>query len=293
MAKKIKLVPISLIAILLFLSIAQAQSYKTRDIFVGSVKSIRIDLKYLDNETAPEGRVRHLSAMRTYEVKGNLTSSEDFYMYGKASYGKDTYTYAPTGKLLEKVHEINGSILKTTYSYNSSGQLLKEIYGLQIKEYIYNLEGRLVEIRRSYGKGVIDSRQVFSYDDKGNLLDRISYDTNGIFRGKETKTYDANGRLLEEVNGYGTNIYNAQGQLTMEIRGKDTSDSSYRKVIYEYDDKGLIVKEEEFDNKGLRKKSVYTYEFDSTGNWTKEITTEWSADGKQGSWETYREISYY
>jgi hypothetical protein len=292
MTKKIKFVPIGLIAILLLLSIAQAQSYKTRDTFVGSVKSIRIDLKYLDRG-APEGRVRHLSALRTYDLKGNLTSYEDFYMYGKASYGKDTYTYDLTGKLIEKVHEINGSISKTTYSYNSSGQLLKETCGLQIKEHIYNQEGRLIKIRRSYGKGVIDSRQVFSYDDKGNLLDRISYDTNGISEEKETKTYDANGYLLEEVNAYGTIIYNTQGQLTMEIWGKDTSDSSYRKVVYEYDDKGLIVKEEEFDNKGLLKKSAYTYEFDSIGNWTKEITTEWSADGKQSSWETYREISYY
>lgn len=117
MAKKFPIFPICFIATLVLFSSAQAQSYKSKENLVGSVKSIQIEMKFLHDESAAEGRVRHLSGLRTYDYNGNLTSSEDFYMYGKASWGKDTYTYDLLGRVIEKVHDINGSISKVTYSY--------------------------------------------------------------------------------------------------------------------------------------------------------------------------------
>jgi antitoxin component YwqK of YwqJK toxin-antitoxin module len=289
----LKLASIGLPAIQLLLSSAQAQSYQERDMFVGSVKSMRIELLYLDDEGSLEGRKRHLSALRAYDINRNLTLYEDFYIYGKASYGKDTYTYDSAGKLVEKAHEINGSVYKTTYTYNKSEQLFKEISVRQVKEHIYNLEGRLIEIRHYDIDGINDGKVVISYDGAGRQIGRIFYNRNGSPEGNESRTYDAEGRLRKEVTRYGTKTYNEKGQLITEISGKDATDPNYRKVVYEYDDKGHLVKEETYKNKGLSETTLYAYEFDSVGNWTKQMTTVWKADGKKRAWETYRIITYY
>lgn len=293
MIMKTMLPSMGLAVSLLFISSAQAQSFKEREKLVGSVKSIRIELLYLDDTGALAGRERHLSALRAYDVKGNLTHYEDFYAYGKLSYGKDTYTYDTEGKLIEMAHEINGSVLRTTYTYNQAGQLIKEAEFHRIKEYIYNSEGRLIEVRRSYENGINDGKEAFLYDEDGKLIERIFYDKNGLPEAKETKTYDAEGRLLKEVNRYSMNTYNEKGQLLTESDGKDTNDPNYRKVVFEYDDRGHIVKEETYNNKGLIKYSLYVYEFDLAGNWTKQVTTQIDAEGKKRSWETYRVIEYY
>jgi hypothetical protein len=293
MIKKTNLPSIGSLVLLLFLHCAQAQSFKEREKVVGPVKSIRIELVYLDDTGALAGRKRHLSAMRAYDIKGNLTLYEDFYAYGKLSYGKDTYTYDSAGRLSEKAHEINGSVFRTTYTYNQAGQLFKETYVTQIKEYIYNSEGQLIEVRRSYNNGIDDGKEVISYDDAGRQIGRIFYDRNGLPEAKETKTYDAEGRLRKEVNRYHTSTYNEKGQLLTESSGNDTNDPNYRKVVYEYDDRGHIVKEETYTIKGLIETSLYAYEFDRIGNWTKQVTTERDADGKKRVWETYRVIEYY
>lgn len=251
---------------------------------------------YLDNTGALAGRKRHLSGLRAYDVKGNLTLYEDFFSYGELSYGKETYTYDSAGKLIEKTHDLgNDRVLKTTYTYNQTGQLFKEtdIYFNQVKEYIYNPEGKLIEVRRSYINGIDGGREVISYDDAGRETERIYYDRNGLPEAKETKSYNAGGRLLNEVNRYDTKTYNEKGQLLTESSGKDTNDRNYRKVVYEYDDRGHIVKEETYTNKGLIETSLYVYEFDLVGNWTKRVTTEKHADRKNQVWETYRVIEYY
>lgn len=293
MIMKAILPSMALAVFLLFISSTQAQSFKGREKLVGSVKSIRIELLYLDDTAALAGRKRHLSALRAYDVKGNLTLYEDFYAYGKLSYGKDTYTYDAEGKLIEKAHEINDSVFRTTYTYNQAGQLIKETEVIRIKEYIYNSEGRLIEVRKSYDNGINDGKEVLLYDEDSKLIERIFYDKNGLPEAKETKTYDAEGRLLKEVNRYVTNTYNERGQLLTESNGKDTNDPNYRKVVYEYDDRGYIVKEETYENKGLIKYFLYVYEFDLVGNWTKQVTTEIYAEGKKRAWETYRVIEYY
>lgn len=293
MIKKMILPVMSLAVSLLFITSAQAQSFKERDKFVGSVKSIRIEMLYLDDTGSPTEPKRHLSALRYYDLKGNLTLYEDFYAYGKLSYGKDTYTYDVKGKLIEKAHEINGSVIRTIYTYNHAGQLIKEKEVYRIKEYIYNSEGRLIEVRRSYDDGTNDGKEALLYDEDGRQIRRIFYNKAGLSESEEIKIYDAEGRLLKKVDRYTTSTYNERGQLLTESSNEDTNNPRYRKVVYEYDDQGHAIKDETYTNKGLININNYVYEFDIVGNWTKQVTTEINADGKKRVLETYRIIEYY
>ncbi|HYO91785.1 MAG TPA: TonB family protein, partial [Pyrinomonadaceae bacterium] len=70
------------------------------------------------------------------------------------------------------------------------------------------------------------------------------------------------------------------------------------KEVYKYDDKGNIVEMTLQDANGtLVSKEVYTYEFDSFGNWTKMMTSVAVIEGGKLSFEptevTYRTITYY
>ncbi|MCI0490998.1 MAG: hypothetical protein L0229_30785 [Blastocatellia bacterium] len=273
--------------------IPAAQAQQERDKFIGRAHSIRTELIYLDTDPGERGGKRHLSALRTFDPNGNLTMYEDFYAFGGLSYGKDTYAYDANGNMIEKAHEINGSTYKTTYTYNGKGQIIEEKYIGQIREYIYDSEDRLIEIKQYYNEGLDDGKTVISYDDKGRLIGRTRYKANGSFDGKETRAYNDEGNLVSEVNIYRTKTYNAKGQLVSEVDNRNSDDPDYRKKVYEYDSKGHLAKEEVYGREGLKEKFVYEYEFDSVGNWVKQVTSHWDAEGKKRVWETYRIITYY
>lgn len=70
------------------------------------------------------------------------------------------------------------------------------------------------------------------------------------------------------------------------------------KEVYKYDDKGNIIEMTLQDESGmLLSKEVYTYEFDSFGNWTKMTTSVAVIEGGKINFEptevTYRTITYY
>ncbi|HVF50915.1 MAG TPA: energy transducer TonB [Pyrinomonadaceae bacterium] len=96
----------------------------------------------------------------------------------------------------------------------------------------------------------------------------------------ETATYDIKGNKID--NAY---FLAAGGSLT----GKE---------VYKYDDKGNITEMTLQNSDGtLLSKEVYTYEFDSMGNWTKMTTSVAVLEGGKITYEptevTYRSIAYY
>jgi periplasmic protein TonB len=96
----------------------------------------------------------------------------------------------------------------------------------------------------------------------------------------ETTTYDQKGNRID--NAY---FLAAGGSLT----GKE---------VYKYDERGNIVEMTLHNDDGtLLAKEIYTYEFDSVGNWVKMTTSVAVMEGGKVSFEpsevTYRMISYF
>src|SRR5262249_8364542 len=94
-------------------------------------------------------------------------------------------------------------------------------------------------------------------------------------------TFDDKGNMIEEA------IYNPDGSL-------------WGKYVYKYDLEGKRIESEHYDGSGVHYRTwIYTYKYDSYGNWVKKVSS--MKDSKFSSGKTgfvpreveYRTITYY
>ena len=124
------------------------------------------------------------------------------------------------------------------------------------------------------------------------------------YSAKHRYKYDAQNRMTEDAYSYNDGrqgmryVYNYKDN-TVEELVYDSDGKLNGKYLTVLDDKGLRKEETIFDarNGSVRSKYSYAYEYDSHGNWIKEITSEWkTANGVEQSKPssvTYRTIVYY
>ena len=167
-----------------------------------------------------------------------------------------------------------------TVNYGENGMLTKAVRNDkdQRNDYFYNYESngnRLELIRNSVTSWRVKTE--FKYDANGNRIEEVQTGDDGLV-GKTSYVYDAKGRVTESKS------YNKQGM--------------YARRTYSYGADSNPTQEAEYDPKGaLAGKQTYTYELDSTGNWTKRVTSaQINSNGKQviePAEVTYRTITYY
>ena len=176
------------------------------------------------------------------------------------------------------------------------------------------VEGKRVQLEaQNYGKDGMLVKSVrwdadrrgdyfYSYDSAGKRLEFIRNATSSSRVETEYK-YDANGYRIEEVQtgdqglvAKVVSVYDASGLRTE--RRMYTKQGLFARRTYTYGSDGNPIVEAEYDPRGgLVGKQGYSYEFDSTGNWIKRITSsQGMSDGKPVSEPaevTYRTITYY
>lgn len=183
---------------------------------------------------------------------------------------------------------------------NNAGQfILKEVVG----------HGNLIESTLIFA-GKLNSKQTFLYSNKGLLLENHTYDTTGSITHRNIWSYDDYGNILE-VNGYNaknellsntvqTNKYNKEGIRTeyttqSYMAGVLTANSTFKcndkGDIYEahhfdkegnpngdyystpeYDEQGNLIRPWEVKNDEKLKSETEEYEYDAHGNWIKKTT---------------------
>lgn len=165
-------------------------------------------------------------------------------------------------------------------SFNDKGILTKAIRydtGSPVN-YFYSYEGngnRLELIRAALTDSRIKTE--FKYDPSGNRLEEIQTGDQGLVS-RIVFAFDARGRITER------RIFNKQGL--------------FARRTYTYGADANPLEETEYDARGgLAGKQSYSYELDSTGNWTKRITSTVGTAGGKATAEpaavTYRTITYY
>jgi hypothetical protein len=119
-------------------------------------------------------------------------------------------------------------------------------------------------------------KQVSSYDDKGNLTEEIAYDYRGLFSGRSTFKYDANGNRIESAY-YGpqglmwVHQYDVKGREIEQARYNGEDSLEFRKVFIR-NEKGNIIEKLTYDRNGsLKDRELSTYEYDDIGNWVKSL----------------------
>lgn len=112
-----------------------------------------------------------------------------------------------------------------------------------------------------------------------------------------------NGSLIEKL------VYGSSGKLisryVYSVKGNQREELFYtvdgtldRKLMSVLDEKGNKVEETIFGRDGsVRDRYSYTYEYESSGNWTKRVRAKWVTKGGKSYFEpsgvTYRTITYY
>lgn len=196
----------------------------------------------------------------TYDRAGNLTEAL-IYQRDEHTSVRYVFSYGQRGELQEEsAHESNGTLIYRklfAYAHDPDGLETAVTAASQEGEFhhvefsIYDRHGTLSETIRADRAGT--SRNLF--DVLGRLLYSGQY-REGQLLGESGLTYDSRGRLIAVTS------YSPGGAVT-------------GKVLHEYDEAGKRIRTTtETIQHGGMSRWITTYEYDSAGNWIKELTRQ-------------------
>jgi TonB family protein len=181
----------------------------------------------------------------------------------------------------------------------------------------YDRTGRIVQQVEfgSYPELCVRSRSVYSYDEKGNRNQTVSWGS--ALEGDKANT--TSGEVLTSRQTWTWD----NGMRSADIVDYDASGKPYSKTVYRYDENNRVKEISQsfgvspastcrltYNSLGLVSQEIcergapysaetknYTYEVDSRGNWIKRITSQTATIGgrfvNQGGRIAYRQIEYY
>ena len=172
-------------------------------------------------------------------------------------------TYNDQGYLIESISkdEDNKKLSSNLYEYDQKGNrtrhdLLTAEGNLFMSTFSkYNDKNQLIEKSSCVG-GVCDEKSVFTYDDKGYLIQEEKYkkdelSTKTLYKNDakgnplERLTYDAEGKLLKKI----TSTYDKEGNETENIVYKgDGTIAQKKNYVYQYDKNRNWIKKTESEN---------------------------------------------
>ncbi|MCT4581974.1 MAG: YD repeat-containing protein [Flavobacteriales bacterium] len=168
-----------------------------------------------------------LFSLRNYNNEGNKTE-DIFYDYKGEIEKKLIFEYDKAGNLIR------------TTGYNSKGeQNFKDIRK-------YNINAQLIE-QTQYGANDVESISNYEYDKNGNLLNKITYNSEGEQIWKEASKYNNIGQLIEFIEASKedttryTYKYDQKGNI-IEKNIYNLFDDLVWQYLFEYDEKGILVK---------------------------------------------------
>jgi len=221
-----------------------------KDVLKNKVKEISTFVTIDTSGKYSRGMINKLISKDQFDSLGNKVASISFDTLGKIK-SESFFEYDLYGhQTLVKHVNLNGrgEIIEERTSYNyKNNKPTKEWSSdsLYIIEYFYNKKGQLEKTKHTNKERKVTIR-FYKYDDQGN-------ETESFVEGKEfglnyKRIYDQKNNKIEE-----TTIYHL-----------DTINKIYSKWKYQYNDNGLLVKEEFID--GYATSPNIHYEYDAMNN---------------------------
>lgn len=235
---------------------------------------------------------------QTYSPEGKVVLARGSNLDGSNSYQMQI-AYDSEGRLTEKrQYTSDGNLVESCVNtYNIRGKIDSSICTSSAGEVLstythkYDNEGREIEFLITK-KGDQPLRKVSTYDEKGNLLETVSYQGDKRSR-RETYSYDAgiktkrwggrfevgdsvikSGDMAEVIE-----IYNIEGRLAEQrftLNGALT-----QRAISTYTPKGGIAELARYDPDGkLFSKFTHDYQYDSQSNWIETSSTQTTGEGE-------------
>lgn len=140
------------------------------------------------------------------------------------------------GDVIEKQlsrYDERGNLIEFNW-YNSDGNLELTL------SYTYDVEANIIE-RKKYYYGSLYKKHIYSYNEKGHVIEEKWYGSHGTLEDSATSTYDEKGNRVEWT------LFKSDGTLT-------------KVATYKYDDKGNVI-EEYYTYPGGIIESKYTYTY--------------------------------
>lgn len=236
-----------------------------------------------------------------YDNRNNLIEKIDYDRFCPKGI-KTEFKYHSNNNISEKIEYNSDGEIEKQSEYNTAGNLtfektsVLEFYGFYETVKKYDSEQRLTEnftYRRFNGLKQKDGI-VFKYDSKGQMIEKIMYESEDIIKNRYTYTYDSDGNLINEKCYSYMDIllyeikytyldnrvidekkYNSNGEIVnyKQIKLDHNNDTIMYKYSefehFEHPDKGLFVKPE--------KSFEYFLKYDNNRNWTKLIYYEYES----------------
>ncbi len=187
-----------------------------------------------------KGRVKTLTEMRTYDVDS---------VREKSWLNKPIlHIFNEAGNIVlsKRYTLVENSIDSTVYFYDSKNRLSRKLtYGKKrwLRDsinYSYFEDGSKIDHRHFYMNMHYESKSVFTYDSKSNIVHEVTHHIDSFINGKK----------IEDKDEIITNQYNKKGWLIKTIKAKKDS-LPYNVSCYKYDKEGNKVEYREFIKKKL------------------------------------------
>jgi hypothetical protein len=208
----------------------------------------------------------------TYAFDASCNPTERVGLAGEWGMTKATYLYNEKGKLKEQaVYSSKDGILlwKVVYVYDDKGNAVEEVRTSQ--EHPEHFRPPRYDVYRT-------TRSTFKNDERGNVLEELSYKYDGSLFARYVRAYDAENRIIK------TQRFDNEGKLEEEH-------------TFTYDSNGNPIKEQSYSDYGWIWDALITYEYDAEGNWIKRVENTRKSEKGEKEYKpfstTYRTIRYY
>lgn len=221
-----------------------------------------------------------------YDEKGNILEQiADTYRRGHTQ-KKSLHTYDEEGKKIAiEIYENGILVSKTTLKndeknsteidYDEDGNITRKI------EKLFD-ENKNIITRKVYERGKLIIIEENSYDENGNLCEKIVDNLKTKVQIREIKRYNDFNKVVEYSRRFTGNSnlyfklifeYDEKGNLIKEYKISDEEEGSvsYSDIhTYKYDGQNNVLEECEYDEEGEIYRKI-TYEYDERGNEIKKI----------------------
>jgi hypothetical protein len=257
--------------------------------FAFCVNTGNAQLRKTDREKAGLiGSVRSVTSASADFIGGKIEGK------GYSLQPPETVTYDETGNEFEDqmVSDFGEQMGKTVKKFGPESRLVESAWvdpkGMVVRKDVFEYaDGRLSEIKTFDDKNVLRERIVHVYDETARLIEEVYYDPEKVIA-KTIYTYNSGASKPVEIA-----FFLADGRKATAPFGPCLG---AHRIVAAYDDKGRTLSQDVFEDTGALKKGyhwtydgksnissyiikspgstvtfLYSYEFDSRGNWIKRV----------------------
>ena len=258
-----------------------------------SQKQIKIIIESMHNPIEIDGEVESLPEISEHSFiiksvfnrNGDLLNNAQFNSRGNIE-GRVIHTYDEKNNLVESVmYDIKGISGRRIYKFDDLNKLIEsddfDAYEKKIGKQTIRFDSgdRKMVVVHKWGNGTFVKTSESLYNQHDQNIENLYFSDNRLIR-KEINQYDSQGNRIETIQYYPSK--NEQRTVhfkfdslhnLIETVVLNSSLMIESKVITNYDEQHNIMELFTYGIKGNLKEYVkHRYEYDETGNWTKDIT---------------------